>query len=188
MLTQKRTGFTIVELLIVIVVIAIIASIATVAYRGIRERAVTVAYTSAIDQWDKLLRVEAAFAGGLPSTSGIICLGKATSDFPVQVGVWSAGECVKTSTGTSYTYSSTFFDALLDKSGLPNGLLPITTFTTSGITYTSRGILLFVNASSRTYVLQWFPQIGDECGRGVSTTSSGPGSLGGGLCSLTVTY
>lgn len=36
---KKQTGFTIVELLIVIVVIAILATISVVAYNGIRERA-----------------------------------------------------------------------------------------------------------------------------------------------------
>ena len=36
---HKRSGFTIVELLIVIVVIAILAAITVVAYNGIQERA-----------------------------------------------------------------------------------------------------------------------------------------------------
>ena len=38
-LTQKRTGFTIVELLIVIVVIGILAAITIVAFNGIQTRA-----------------------------------------------------------------------------------------------------------------------------------------------------
>src|SRR5690606_35509923 len=37
--TQKRSGFTIVELLIVIVVIAILAAISVVAYTGVQARA-----------------------------------------------------------------------------------------------------------------------------------------------------
>mgnify|MGYP006209457325 CR=1 FL=1 len=36
---QKQTGFTIVELLIVIVVIAILAAVSIVAYNGIQDRA-----------------------------------------------------------------------------------------------------------------------------------------------------
>ena len=38
-LQNKRSGFTIVELLIVVVVIAILASISVVAYTGIQQRA-----------------------------------------------------------------------------------------------------------------------------------------------------
>ena len=47
---KKQTGFTIVELLIVVVVIAILASITIVSYNGISTRAKESAAQSAISQ------------------------------------------------------------------------------------------------------------------------------------------
>jgi general secretion pathway protein G len=46
--TNKQTGFTIVELLIVIVVIGILAAITLVAYNGLQDRANDSARTSAV--------------------------------------------------------------------------------------------------------------------------------------------
>jgi prepilin-type N-terminal cleavage/methylation domain-containing protein len=58
--TQKRSGFTIVELLIVIVVIAILAAITLVAYNGIRERAQDTQIKSALAQAQKKVLAYAA--------------------------------------------------------------------------------------------------------------------------------
>jgi len=54
---QKHTGFTIVELLIVVVVIAILAAITIVAYNGIQQRATSAALQSELGQLTK--KVEA---------------------------------------------------------------------------------------------------------------------------------
>lgn len=51
--TKKRTGFTIVELLIVVVVIAILAAITIVAYNGIQNRAKQSAAQSLVSQVNK---------------------------------------------------------------------------------------------------------------------------------------
>lgn len=54
---QNRSGFTIVELLIVIVIIGILAAITIVAYNGIQDRARVSATTSALAQANKKIRV-----------------------------------------------------------------------------------------------------------------------------------
>ncbi len=67
---KSRSGFTIVELLIVIVVIAILAAISTIAYRGIRERADYATMVSSVDGWEKILKMIKAQDGEYPLTEG----------------------------------------------------------------------------------------------------------------------
>lgn len=64
---RSTTGFTIVELLIVIVVIAILAAISVVAYTGIRDRASTSAIASEARVWRDLLAAYKAVNGSYPS-------------------------------------------------------------------------------------------------------------------------
>jgi len=64
----KQTGFTIVELLIVIVVIGTLAAITIVAYNGIQTRTKNVSTQSAIAQVQKLVEAYAAQTGSYPST------------------------------------------------------------------------------------------------------------------------
>lgn len=66
---QDHSGFTIVELLIVIVVIGILAAITIVAYNGIQDRARVSATTSALAQANKKIRVwQASNSDQFPST------------------------------------------------------------------------------------------------------------------------
>ncbi len=60
---KSASGFTIVELLIVIVVIAILATIATVAYTGIRTRAQVAAIVAELESTEKALRIYSAMNG-----------------------------------------------------------------------------------------------------------------------------
>ena len=62
---KTTSGFTIIELLVVIVVIAILAAISIVSYNGIQKRAGTIAYTAAVDGLEKHFRM-ADIAGELP--------------------------------------------------------------------------------------------------------------------------
>src|SRR5690606_15512251 len=80
------SGFTLVELLIVIVVLAILAAISVVGYNGMQSRARTVHYQSAVNGYEKLLDLYYAEHSNWPNV-GYGCLGKvsdypATSQFP----------------------------------------------------------------------------------------------------------
>lgn len=61
---NKRTGFTIVELLIVIVVIAILATISIVAYNGVQTRAKQAAQQAAATQTERSIMTYALQANG----------------------------------------------------------------------------------------------------------------------------
>ena len=69
----SRSGFTIVELLIVIVVIAILASITIVAFNGIQQRARNSQIVQGVTMYEKAIRLYQAGTGTLPSVTG--CLG-----------------------------------------------------------------------------------------------------------------
>lgn len=72
---KATSGFTIVELLIVIVVIAVIASISIVAYSGVQERARNVKTIAGAREYIKALRLYAVDHGGYPDTP-YSCLGE----------------------------------------------------------------------------------------------------------------
>jgi len=75
--TRKQTGFTIVELLIVIVVIAILAAITIVSYNGIQQRSQNTSIIATATTWYKTFKLYEADIGKLPTVSG--CLG---SNYP----------------------------------------------------------------------------------------------------------
>ncbi len=66
---KSRSGFTIVELLIVIVVIAILAAISIVAYTGIQQRATNISIISTVNQTVKLISGYIAANGTYPLTT-----------------------------------------------------------------------------------------------------------------------
>lgn len=74
LLRKNNSGFTIVELLIVIVVIAILAAISVVAYNGIQTRANNTARINGAAQAAKTLKAYVATYGTYPSTSSGLCL------------------------------------------------------------------------------------------------------------------
>ena len=71
MLKQKQTGFTIVELLIVIVVIGVLAAITIVAYNGIQTRALNARVQSDIKKVHKIVEAYGAIHGTYPSTGSL---------------------------------------------------------------------------------------------------------------------
>jgi prepilin-type N-terminal cleavage/methylation domain-containing protein len=74
-MNKTTTGFTIVELLIVIVVIAILAAISIVSFTGIQDRAEASKTASAINAYKKGLEMYKAAKGEYPVT-GAMCLGE----------------------------------------------------------------------------------------------------------------
>ncbi len=72
--TDRRSGFTIVELLIVIVVIGILAAISTVAYNGIKERAANSATVSGAVNAQKILNFYMNQEGSYATTTTNYCL------------------------------------------------------------------------------------------------------------------
>lgn len=88
----KKSGFTIVELLIVIVVIAILAAISIVAYNGIQTRANNTTALNEAVAWRKLFEVYKATYGSTPDVpyNTSYCLG---TGFPSNSGGGNLPRC-----------------------------------------------------------------------------------------------
>jgi prepilin-type N-terminal cleavage/methylation domain-containing protein len=108
---RRTTGFTIVELLIVIVVIGILAAITIVAYNGIQNRARASAASSAAAQAAKKLAAFAVDGNGYPATlaaADIQDSSGTTYQYTVNNSANPASYCLTATTGTSsYMTSST---------------------------------------------------------------------------------
>lgn len=94
---QKRhTGFTIVELLIVIVVIGILAAITIVSYNGIQERARQASIASDLNNNSKKVMASDAIAGKPPTTLEVLAAGDAKID--VKPGLYNVVSYCSTDT------------------------------------------------------------------------------------------
>lgn len=86
---KSRSGFTIVELLIVIVVIAILAAISIVSYNGIQERAENSKTVQAVASWVKAMKMYKVEHGNYPTVN--TCLGASDTYTDLHNGVcWGA--------------------------------------------------------------------------------------------------
>ncbi len=161
------TGFTIVELLIVIVVIAILAAISVVAYRGIQERAKNTQTISSVSQAIKSISAYIALNGAYPATSsGCLVPG-------------SDGNCTAYNT-TPVTPSSSLQSAINTVSTVPT-TVPDAHPAFNGITYNYTGGRTY-NGESRPlaviYSLQGpsqscgLPNVADNGGTTMVTPSS----------------
>lgn len=118
---KTKSGFTIVELLIVIVVIAILAAISVVSYTGIQARALNTARIQEAQEWHKLLQVYLGYEGNLPQvTAQSYCLG---TGFPNGDGI-AGGEC-RDYTSATNVYHENDNTALMNElkrfASLPSG-------------------------------------------------------------------
>ncbi|MFZ2835801.1 MAG: prepilin-type N-terminal cleavage/methylation domain-containing protein [Candidatus Saccharimonadales bacterium] len=100
---QKQTGFTIVELLIVIVIIGILAAITIVAYNGIQNRARVAAQSSVLSQASKTAHTSFLAKGAYPAASAL----PTNSGISLDISSDAATEtfCI-TATGTNYSAKS----------------------------------------------------------------------------------
>lgn len=191
----NHRGFTIVELLIVIVVIGILAAITIAAYRGMQQRATTASYTAAVDQWEKILRMEKSLQGDNFTTEVWSCAGQSMDDFP-ETSVFAEGECIRDNFGGSSTTTykeEQFKDWTVDR---PSAALPTTTIQLGvGYWIKTRGIALSAVPSGyfgAYAVIQWWPQVSGQCGRGSSdwllndAFGIKDGTLTGGYCTLSI--
>ena len=105
---NKRMGFTIVELLIVIVVIGILAAITIVAYNGIQERAET---TKIVSQAAALVKGLKTYEADLGRPTASSCIAPATS---ITGGVCASSDAWNTNT----PYDAAFNQALATYSGV----------------------------------------------------------------------
>lgn len=96
--SKPKSGFTIVELLIVIVVVAILAAISIVAYNGIQERAYNTKIVAMVRSYAQSIELYRTEQGHYPSTSledndeqvALVCLGEGYDDqFCGVASAWS---------------------------------------------------------------------------------------------------
>lgn len=114
-MNKKQTGFTIVELLIVIVVIGILAAITIVAYNGIQQRANNTTRVTAAQQAIKLVQAYYAYNGSYPHP-GSTCLTVVCTNF--------AGDNETTSNASLLTNIKTMGNppVSVKQAGIYNGL------------------------------------------------------------------
>ncbi len=101
--SRKNSGFTIVELLIVVVVIGVLAAIVIVAYNGITASAQKSATTSELKQWEKLIMLYKARHGSYPMPAA-----NPTTDGGPGASVddyWCLGTGFPEVSGTAYCYA-----------------------------------------------------------------------------------
>lgn len=161
-----KSGFTVVEILVVIVVIAILATVTIVSYRGVTERATDASQVVAIDGWEKALKIyyarngklpavtvasEApAFAGGT-STQRTLCLG---ANYPAD-DFFAEGQCYAFLTDKYGEVDEPFMshiDQVANINGLNMNRIGATT-TAGGISYeiSTRGAVMLIDPDdSRT--------------------------------------
>ncbi len=147
---KTTSGFTIVELLIVITLIAILVGISLIVYNGTQQRARTSQTIATAEQWIKGLMIYKARNGGLPTMNS--CLGAGYGYNSDGAGASGTGQCYQNA-GTGYLIDSGFSTALSTyMSGSPS---PAMVSAVNSSTFWYRGLMYSVSGGNAeiTFVL-----------------------------------
>lgn len=147
---QRQSGFTIVELLIVIVVIGILAAITIVAYGGFQQRASNTQTLTSLSAWIKGMKLYKADIGHWPSGFGYVCLGEGYKYGVTGEDTSGTAQC-RQSGASGFTEKPAFVTAL--KPYIGNNL-PTPAFVTARNTDTEwrRGLSYYYGGGSGTVV------------------------------------
>lgn len=157
---KATSGFTIVELLIVIVVIAILASISVVAYNGIQQRANNTRSTAAAKQLIGLIKAYTATYGTFPDTSAAVC---GTID----------NACTNNSNTVNTANNSTLINELR-KVGNPPDSSPIAADGAYGIQYIYNASTTFNSQPAPLRIEYYLQGNAQKCGlENITTTTTG---------------
>lgn len=161
---KLRTGFTIVELLIVIVIIAILAAITIVAFNGIQQRARASEAVSALSQSKKKLEIYKVENGSYPLTGNLSASGISDGSVAYQYTSDGTTYCV-TGTATTVSYKATESTAPSAGGCAGHGQGGSAAITN-----------LVLNPSFETNSTSWYWANGDGYTGGVSTAVSNSGT------------
>lgn len=158
---RRQTGFTIVELLIVIVVIAVLAAITVVAFNGIQQRAQATRTISTAQSYIKALQAYITQYGAYPITYNA-CLGDTNVDTNGN-GIPDCGTNGDTNQSNTLNTELRKVMPTLPKVDLP----PITdgTNTITGMRYNWGGSSRIVDGKARPLmVIYYLPGNAQDCG------------------------
>jgi prepilin-type N-terminal cleavage/methylation domain-containing protein len=145
---NKKSGFTIVELLIVVVVIAILAAITTVSFSGITDRAKAASQVSAVIGYAKIINAYAATNGAYPVPTAIYaCLGNPSGQ----------NSCGSTTGGQNACgYGGVTVDALLNTKLATVATLPVVPWNTYQCAAAAgRGIIYAYYSATSVMIYFW---------------------------------
>lgn len=152
----KNTGFTIVELLIVIVVIGVLAAISVVAYTGITQKANNAAIISAANQTLKAIQAYMA----------------AKDDYPTKTEVCVTVDSGCAKSGGQTVSSNSAFNTAMAGVAKPPTRVPNSGVTAYGI-YTHYAATRTYNDEPRPLIFSYFLQgINQQCGMEVADSNS----------------